>query len=328
MNPYAQSCAFIAENSNYVFINYENIGRYAAELAQKQMIIPSWREPVYTEDDDKIIEFFGVVNSVNFCFTDFKTGKKFDVEYPEGSGKIWTGAFGMAMCFKRALDEGIPILESRFLMNLPEKDAEHIFRNKNTAIPMFRERVWALRNTGRTLCTNNVFNNFTQIFQLNDFRFLNIVDTLLKYFISYNDSYDKILFNKRVQLFPMVYHGRALSSEGRLQPIRDPENFGPIADYEVPKILRHLGILYYTVELAEKIDQGVVLEKFTPMEIEIRAQTINAMSELLRKVNEKRLSSDPGFSITMAELDYAIWNMGRDPIYKALRHHYTYTTAY
>lgn len=332
MNLSAQSCFFVAINSNLVFISYDKIEKYAAELAQKTFETPSWREPAFPESDENIIEFLGVVNSVNFCFTDFKTHKKFDIEYPEGSGKIWSGAFAMTMCFKRALDEGIPILDPRFLMNLSEGDAEHIFRHKNTAIPMFSERIANLKSVGYVLCNNRLgFNSFSDIFRQNNFKFLEIVDVLYKKFVSYLDySYlnrREILFNKRSQLFPMMYHGRALSSQGRLQPISDPENFGPIADYEVPKILRHFGILYYAIELAKRVDEGVVLEKNSRMETEIRAQTVNAMFALLNKINTLRLL-DGLNKITMAELDYAIWNMGRSPEFKQLRHHYTYTTAY
>lgn len=329
MNPCTQSCAFVANHSKSVFVNDEQIDKYATELMSQNFKIPSWRTLVYPEDDDKIIEFLGVINSVNFCFTDFNTHKKFDIEYPEGSGKIWSGAYGMTMCFKRALDEGIPVTDPQFLMRLTEKEAEHIFRHKNTPIPMLQERVYNLKNVGSTLF--RCFESFEWIFRKNDFRFFSIVNDLFSYFNSYYDSGfvkgREIFFMKRAQLFPMMYHGRALSSDGRLQPIRDPENFGPIADYEVPKILKHFGILRYSVELAARVDDGMILEKGSAMEIEIRAQTVNAMSDLLCRVNEKRLS-DELIPITMAELDYAIWNMGRSDEFKKLRHHYTYTTAY
>ncbi|KKQ91215.1 MAG: hypothetical protein UT16_C0021G0006, partial [Candidatus Azambacteria bacterium GW2011_GWA2_39_10] len=61
--------------------------------------------------------------------------------------------------------------------------------------------------------------------------------------------------------------------------------------------------------------------------IEIRAMTVVAMAQLLDYINCERQEKNLK-KITMAELDYAVWNMGRGPEYKALRHHYTYTTAY
>lgn len=329
MNPYADSAFFIVENYKHCFIDYARVFALAKKFAEQDLKAPSWRDPVYPEGDDKIIEFLGVVNSVNFCFTDFSTHKKFDIEYPEGSGKIWSGAFGMAMCFKRALSEGIPILDPRFLMHLTEKDAANIFRHKTTAIPMLYERVRNLRNVGLVL--QSEFKSFGQIFKQNDFRFLDIVNQLSNNFSSYHDSGclhgREILFYKRAQLFPMMYHGRALSSEGRLQLIRDPEKFGPIADYEVPKILRKFGAIYYSTALATKVDNGVIISKNSSEEVEIRIATIGAMERLINYINLERQGRRLK-KITMAELDYAVWNMGRASEYKALRHHYTYTTAY
>jgi len=332
VNPYAESAYFVVKNPQYCFIDYAKTFALAQKFVSQDLKMPSWREPVYPESDENIIDFLGVINSVNFCFTDFNTHKKFDIEYPENSGKIWSGAFGMTMCFKRALEEGIPVLDPRFLINLTEKDAEYIFRHKNTAIPMFYERFFNLKNVGFMLYNSYLgFDSFTQIFKQNNFRFLDIVDQLSYGFSSYRDSSflgdRRILFCKRAQLFPMMYHGRALSSGGGLQPIRDPENFGPVADYEVPKILRMFGAICYLPELAAKVDNGVVIPKDSSEEIEIRAMTVVAMAQLLDYINCERQEKNLK-KITMAELDYAVWNMGRGPEYKALRHHYTYTTAY
>ncbi len=334
MNPYAESAYFVAKNPKHCFIDYAQIFVLAQKFVDQNLQVPSWREPVYPESDDEIIEFFGVINSDNFCFTDFKTHKKFDIEYPEGSGKIWSGAFGMTMCFKRALNEGIPILTPTFLARITEELAKYIFRHKTTPIPMLSERVENLRNVGYVLMTCGT--SFRKIFEVMDYQFLDIVKTVSGMFSSYSDfsQYQNhyIKFNKRAQLFPMMYHGRALSSNGVLQPIRDPENFGPVADYEVPKILRMFGAISYSPELAAKVDNGVVIPKDSPEEIEIRAMTVVAMEQILNKINferQKKELREKGLKeITIAELDYAVWNMGRSPEYKALRHHYTYTTAY
>lgn len=329
MNPYTDSAFVVTKNNEHCFIDLDRTFALAQKFAPQDLKVPSWRDPVYPESDDIIIEFLGVINSVNFCFTDFNTHKKFDIEYPEGSGKIWSGAFGMTMCFKRALEESIPVLDPRFLMHLTEKDIKHVFRHKTTPIPMFHDRVVNLRNVGRVLYDN--YGSFANIFKENDFKFHRIVHYLTTGFRSYLDESfyhgRYIQFNKRAQLFPMMYHGRALSSGGGLQPIRDPEKFGPVADYELPKILRMFGAIHYSPELAAKVDGGLVIPENSEEEIEIRAMTVVAMEQLLNYINlgrqEKQLKE-----ITMAELDYAVWNMGRGPEYKALRHHYTYTTAY
>lgn len=329
MNPYADSAFFVAQNPQHCFIDYGQTFALAQKFASQDLKVPAWRDPVYPESDNKIIDFFGVINAVNSCFTNFETHKKFDIEYPEGSGKIWAGAYGMTMCFKRAFDEGIPVLDPRFLMCLNKKEFTYIFRHKSTAITMFCERIQNLNNVGQVLRAHDT--SFMKIFEAADYKFLGIVKAIIGMFSAYNDiSYHKthfINFAKRAQLFPMMYHGRALSSQGRLQPLRDPENFGPIADYEVPKILRMFGAIRYSPELAAKVDGGVVIPKNSPEEIEIRAMTVVAMGQLLDYINVERQEKQLK-EITMAELDYSIWNMGRSPEFKQIRHHYTYTTAY
>lgn len=332
MNPYEESCAFVNDSPKHVFINDIQIERIAKDLAGKDLKCPAWREPVYPESDDKIIEFFGVTNAINFCFTDFKTGKKFDVEYPEKSGKIWTGAFAMQVAMKRAIEDGLDILNPAVLYNLNKDDTLHIFRHVSTPIPMIGARLNNLRDIGCTIKTK--FGSFKKLFESSDYKLIsngNGIVERLSSCESYNDNSwygdRRINFNKRAQLFPMVYHGRALSSQGRLQPISDPENFGPLADYEVPKILRHFGVLRYSTELEKIVDKGIILERNSRMEKEIRAQTVNAMSMLLQKINNERLLIDLK-PTTIVELDYVIWNMGRGQEFKLLRHHYVYTTAY
>jgi hypothetical protein len=334
MNPYAESCAFVADDPKHVFIDLYPLKKIAVEFAHRgDLITPPWREEVFPESDEKIIEFFGVVNSINFCFTDFLTNNKFDVEYPEGSGKIWRGAFAMTAAMRRALDDGINILDPRILYQLTSNDVKHIFRHVSTPIPMLKERFINLQNVGKVL--SYWCGSFTRIFREADYKLFSngdgIVEKLAVFFESYRDVSRYrgrfIEFYKRAQLFPLVYHGRALSSNGALQPIRDPENFGPIADYEVPKVLRALGILIYEQQLAEMVDRVVVLPKNSNKEIEIRAQTVNAMAKLLEAINKIRVSNGLNL-ITMVELDYAIWSAGRTPEYKKIRHHYTYTTAY
>ncbi|HLC95216.1 MAG TPA: queuosine salvage family protein, partial [Patescibacteria group bacterium] len=130
-------------------------------------------------------------------------------------------------------------------------------------------------------------------------------------------------FSKRAQLFPMLYHGRAASSQGKLVPIRDPEHFGPIVDYRVPQALRTLGILRYDENLANRIDDGMLIVPESAMEIEIRIATTKATLMLLEAINAIR--QEP---ITMVELDYVLWSMGRAPSFPQSKHHYTYTTAY
>ena len=330
MNPFVASLKPALKNPKHCFVGEVALEVLAQDLAKKEFKTPAWREPCFPESDDGIIEFFGVANAINFCFTDFKTGRQFDVEYPRGSGQIWKGSFAMVASLKRALDENFPILHSYTLSQFSPKFARHIFRHHSVPIPMLNERVKNLQNIGRTFGSKKIW-SFTDLFKDSDFYLFNngkgILEKLTGFFDCYKDvslwNGHILQFQKRAQLFVMAYHGRALSSNGKLQPIRDPENFGPISDYRVPQALRYSGALYYSKQLSKKIIKGDLIPKDSDMEIEIRAQTVNIMQKLLFRINAFR----KGSPITMAELDYFIWSTGKksDSFDK---HHFTHTTSY
>lgn len=132
-------------------------------------------------------------------------------------------------------------------------------------------------------------------------------------------------FAKRAQLFALMYQGRALSFEDGLVPLADPETIGPIADYQIPKTLRKLGILVYGDALANLVDKERALEEGSPMEIGIRVNTVQAVASLLEKINKLR-SREGEELITMVEIDFVLWKTGGEDTKS--KHHLTPTTAY
>ncbi len=79
------------------------------------------------------------------------------------------------------------------------------------------------------------------------------------------------------------------------------------ADYKLPQVLRHHGVLVYAPELADRIDRLELLAPGSVEEVEIRAATIWAC-ELLRRAIV-RLS---GQVVTAAEIDQLLWHLGQD----------------
>jgi len=332
MNSYVRSMEVFWEDPKHAFINENTLKAFAISIAYKEFKLPDWRAPVFPEADDKtFMAFLVVANSINFCFTDFSTEKQFDVEYPVGERQF--GSFAMWASLMRALEEGEKILSPSYLSKLTREKAEHIFRCVETQIPLLDCRVKSLRDLGERMMRDvrgRGVDKFANIFKDADFYTYRddgqgIMQKLVTFFCYRDTSIWKghsLQFHKRANLVPIMYHGRAMSSDGALTPIRDPEHFVPLADYRVPQALRSFGILEYSPELAKMVDEGKIIGKDTGMEIAIRAQTIQAMDMLLSEVNRHRLNAD---IITMAELDYEIWRLGRKT---EGRHHYTYTTGY
>src|SRR3989344_9594168 len=118
INPHFATLEPAWRNPKYCRIDMDYLDRFAKHLANKDMEIPSWREPVFPQiDDERIIDYFGIVNSIHFCFTDFSTNKKYDTEYQTGSGKVWTGAYALAAALTREMYSSLWMLDSIKLAN-------------------------------------------------------------------------------------------------------------------------------------------------------------------------------------------------------------------
>ncbi len=131
-----------------------------------------------------------------------------------------------------------------------------------------------------------------------------IVEQLVANFPSFRDERfykgHHLKFNKRAQLLVMMYHGRAVNSQGRMPLIKDIEDIGPIADYDVPKALHFLGVLEYAPKFEAAIQNHKVFQSGDPEEVESRL----AMSYVM-----KRICDEVG--VNMAQADFYIWHMGR-----------------
>lgn len=83
----------------------------------------------------------------------------------------------------------------------------------------------------------------------------------------------------------------------------EARGFGPartdltcFADYQIPKVLRGMGVLEYSEALAARVDRGELLESDGPEERAIRAATVSACEEI---------ASEKG--ISPAQLDFWLW---------------------
>ena len=92
------------------------------------------------------------------------------------------------------------------------------------------------------------------------------------------------------------------------------------ADYRVPQILRHLGIMEYSEELAQKIDNKVELSYSSEEEVEIRAATITAV-DLIAEVIRKEGPPMTNHIKYSYEVDWLLWQMGEKTLNELKEHH-------
>lgn len=124
---------------------------------------------------------------------------------------------------------------------------------------------------------------------------------------SYGDSY-----LKKAQLTLMFIAGEWNAQKPVLPCVLDVT---AAADYQLPKVLRTLGLLEYSGEAAKAVDAGVLVPENGVVERAIRAATVLACEQLAEH-----------FKCTIAEVDFWLWlNRNKD---RDAKFHLTITTAY
>lgn len=138
----------------------------------------------------------------------------------------------------------------------------------------------------------------------------------------YRDEWESeagvLAFNKLAHLATAMMSSRASTPFTRL------DEFPVYADYMLPRVLRHLGVLRYEPELAAAVDQRRLIEPGSQWELAIRWATVNAAHSLREALNEK------GNPVTTPQLDYHLWwSSVLGPEADTMgEHHRTLTLAY
>jgi hypothetical protein len=149
----------VISGSRHVRTNLRKIIEVASWMAYEELPMPQLGLPHGMEKNlDQAVDFILVADTIDFAFTDFSTHVKFQVDY---QGSHASDSEAMFACMKRALDEGVPLLEGRYLARVTRADLEHIFRG-NIEMPMLDERVEIFHQVGQVLEKNcgGHFHNF------------------------------------------------------------------------------------------------------------------------------------------------------------------------
>jgi hypothetical protein len=131
---------------------------------------------------------------------------------------------------------------------------------------------------------------------------------------------EKVFFYKRAQILVSDLYG--VFNGADWGHFMDVDKLTAFADYKLPQVLRHLGILCYKPDLSRKVDSGILLESGSIEEVEIRANTIWAV-ELIRQELESM-----GRTFRASEIDGILWNMGQYEAFRSKPYHRTVSIFY
>jgi hypothetical protein len=306
-SPVLDSLHHVIENSRDVRTHVDKIVEVAGWMGYEELPMPDYQMPFGQGSADEVIDFVLTADCVDTAFTDFSTHVKFQVDY---AGRHWSDSDGLFACMKRALDNGIPILDGKFLAKLSRPEMERIFA-ANIELPMLDEKMEIWRQVGAVLAEkyDGRFHNFVKSCPPRIYdNGAGLIDRLVKEFPRFNDvsPYDgqTIKFYKLPQLGIWFVYS-ALRKSGQFA-LEDVDNMTAFADYIVPVALRLLGITSYSPELEHAINSYQMIPRDSRQEVEIRAHCIYATALLCEEVNEVR-PKNKDQQIIIPQIDARLW---------------------
>lgn len=318
MNPVLETARFVADNSIHVALSSEGIAEFCKEYVPGESEHWLRKAPFDLSrltDADRL-HFLLAFNSINYSYWG---EPKWTVSWKGGDHD---GAWGMIVALGRALEDGKTLLDPPRLAELDEKELADVFQG-NVAIPLFEERLQALREVGLVLCERFGGDYGNAVAEAGRDA-VSLVDLTVSSFPSFRDGARflgrEVRFDKRAQLLVSdIYHVFEGKGAGGLTGI---ERLTAFADYKIPQVLRRLGILRYSGDLARKVNEMTGIPPGSREEVEIRAGTVMAVE----RIRETLQPFHPG--ITSAEVNDHIWLMGQDKSAVVDPYHRTRTTAY
>lgn len=242
-------------------------------------------------------------DAINFCYWPSPGEPRWVIEYPKGN--ITKGGWlTMTACFTRALEEEKPLWNAHYLKNLSLQEVREFFRSCNgTEIPLLKERIKCLNEIGKILL-KKYKGQFKNVIEKADGDVIKLIKIILADFSSFRDITRlrgrKIPFLKRAQILTYdlnwMFDGEGLGKLSRLNELT------AFADYKIPQMLRWLGLINYSSELAQKVDNLILLKAGSREEIEIRSATIWGVELLRQEISD----------VSAGEIDSALWEISQD----------------
>lgn len=297
----------VVEQGERVWINVEQIEsfceRWLRQGESQQQGVQIWDRAYHFHDGtERTVNWIVLLDALNFCFWAEKGQTRWTVDY---QGKRVNGYWAEAAALTRAVAEGRPLWDARYLSQIDEEAIAAIFRGDGT-IPLLEERLNNAREVGRVLL-ERYDGQFSHAIEQAEGSASKLVLLLANEFPSFQDVAtfrdQPVRFLKRAQICVADLHH---AFEGRAWgAFRDLEQLTIFADYKLPQVLRHYHIIEYEPALAELIDNQELIPAGSEEEVEIRANTIWAC-EFLRRAMERR-----GQHMTAANIDQRLWLAGQ-----------------
>jgi hypothetical protein len=309
------STQWVVEHAMHAGINKNRVAHVGAQLLARYTPTtePAWYDRFHFHDGtERTVNWLLVLDALNFCFWAEKGQPRWRIDY---HGEILDGYWAEAAALTRAVEDGITLWDAEYLSKMSREDLAYVFRSVPAAngsvgetIPLFDARLAHVHEVGRVLI-ESYDGQFARAVEHAGGSAINLVLLLAQEFSSFRDIAiyrgREIRFFKRAQICVADING-AFRGKG-WGAFTNLDQLTIFADYKLPQVLRHYGVLEYHPGLAARVDNQELLQPGGEEEVELRAATIWAC-ELLRR----EMSRASGRAITAVEVDQLLWYLGQN----------------
>lgn len=312
-----QNAEKIAGESAFVHIDDARISQLAEKLVG--LPEPEWDSDTHFFDGtEKSLMYILVLDAMNFCFWP----SQFTVEYKGVRYGDDSRYKALAVILKRAFEDGVPLWDPGYLNRLTLEEFTEIMRAEGSVSLLFR-RLENVRDLGKTLLAKYGGSPMNLI-ERSGRHAPTLVRELSDNFASFEDGRTwkgaQVDFLKRAQICVADIAG-TFSGTGALE-FTGLDELTCFADYKLPQLFHADGVFRYTPDLERRIMREEELPENSREEVEIRANTIEAVERL------KKALTRLGRQMSSQEIDYMLWNESIQPDRLTVPHHKTITSSY
>lgn len=314
----------VVKNSTLVKVNEAKIAEVASWMAYEEFAKPDGSSLFnFGDDPDFLMDLTLTVNTINFAFTNFGTGIKYESDY---NGHRYSDSEAMMANLHRAVAEGIPFFDGAYQAKMVRADLEGVFQG-TIEMPMLDERVKIFNEVGEILVAKygGKWHNFVRSCAPRLYADGNgILERLTTEFPRFADISE--YQGSQIQLYKLPQLGiwgmHLALMPRKAWALEDAHLLTAFADYIVPVGLRVMGIFEYAPELEAQINSLTEVPRDSAAEVEIRANSIYAIARLTDEINARRVGLEP---LLMPQVDFRLWKA-----YHATHwpHHLTRTVMY
>ncbi|XXG63907.1 hypothetical protein AAC387_Pa05g1993 [Persea americana] len=300
------SSAWVAARSSHVFVDSSGLEKIVDKIHGSIPKVEWDFEGIHYFDNGPLtVQYLFVLDALNFCFWPDK-----DLNYDD-----------LALGLKVALQNDKSAFDADRLQSYTGPQLRKLL-NWPRPLPLEDERVRLLHEVGSEL-KRSFAGKASNLVEACEKSAVSLVALITRHFPGFRDHSlykgHQVFLYKRAQIFASDLWG-AFKGRGYGE-FYDIGSITIFADYIVPAVLRELGVLRYSSDLAGAIDANAEISSGSEEEVEIRACTIYAVEKMKDLIKAKF-----GKQVLSVELDLWLWSYGIQSPY--LRHHRTLSIYY